>query len=356
MQRLRLYDIRLSRLPDRLGLCTADIPQLCTFINSAQERLITCRESGDEGWWGSWAEIAFNVSRATPYITMPREVARMEMVAVCRTPVPVNNQFFEYLQFGAGRQPRLWGHGCGFWANDVQVYSRNNVVTFQDLDTTTSPQIIRVYSSDALDSDGTHRVLIQGADANGTVVTSQDGLNRVQGIFVTIDSPFVDTPFAFSSITGIQKDVTFGQVQFFQVDPTTGAQVALHTMEPSEQTALYRRYYLGDLPCNCCHNPNILPHQVQVTALVKLELIPVTTDTDYCLIQSKEAIINECMAIRHESMDNTNSMMMADREHRQAIRLLNGQLSHYLGKDTVAVSFHPFGSARLEHQRIGLLT
>lgn len=355
MQRLRLYDLRLSRLPDRLGLCTADTPQLCTYINSAQERLLMCRESGDEGWFGTWAEIAFNTSRTTPYITMPREVARMEMVAVCRRPVPVNNQFFEYLQFGAGRQPRLWPGGCGFLPNDVQVYSRNNVITFQDLDTTTSPQIIRVYSSDALDTDGTHRVLIQGMDASGNVVTSQDGLNRVQGIFLTIDSPFVDTPFPFSQITGIQKDVTIGQIQFFQVDPTTGAQAALHTMEPSEQTALYRRYYLGDLPINCCHNPLLLPHQVQVTALVKLDLIPVTTDTDYCLIQSKEAIINECEAIRYEGIDHANSHAMADRKHRQAIRSLNGQLAHFIGKDTVAVNFSPFGSARLENQKIGTL-
>ena len=99
MQRLRLIDCRLSRLPSVVGLCQADIPGIAQFVNSAQRRLLMCKEAGDEGWWGTFAEISFLANRHHPYITLPREIARIEAMSVCDRPVPVNNQFFEYLEF-----------------------------------------------------------------------------------------------------------------------------------------------------------------------------------------------------------------------------------------------------------------
>lgn len=352
MQRLRLYDLRLSRLPERVGLCQGDLPQLCNYINSAQERLITCKEAGDEGWWGTWAEIGFTVSRTTPYITLPREGARLELANICQRPVPLNNQFYEYLEFGNGRLPRL-RQGANWWPL-TQVMTRNNVITFQDLNTTT-PQLIQIYATNAADMDGTHRVLIQGTNAQGDVVYSQDGNTPVTGIFVTLASPFVLTPFPFATITGIQKDITSGPVQFFQMDPTTSVASTLHQMEPTEQTALYRRYYFDALPCNCCHNPGVNSTTVVATAIVKLELIPVSVDTDYTLIQSKEAIINECESIRYEGMDKAVAAELANRKHSMAVRYLNGELTHRIGLDTPAVNFAPFGSARLSRQSIGTM-
>lgn len=357
MQRLRFYDLRLSRLPQSVGLCQGDLPGLAGYINSAQERLLTAREAGDEGWWGTWAEIGFNVSRTAPYITLPRQVARLEAVDVCGVTVPLNNNFFEYLEFGNGRLPKLHPRHRDWWPM-TQVMTRNNAVTFYNLDATTAaPKTIRIYCADPADADGTKRVLLQGTDASGATIYSQDVSVQVTGIFVTLGSPFVDSPIPFASLNGIQKDTTSGDIQFFQVDPVTGVQTPLHTMEPGETTALYRRYYFDDLPCNCCQNPNVVPatNQVQVTALAKLELIPVRVDPDYCLIQSKEAIINECEAIRYEGMDNKSAHQMADRKHILAIRLLNGELAHRYGIDKPAVSFAPFGSARLERQSIGTM-
>lgn len=353
MQRLRFYDLRLSRLPDRLGLCKEDAPQLADYINSAMERLLTCREAGDDGWYGSFAEIGFTLSRTTPYVTFPREVARVERVDVCGRPVPLQNQFWEYLEFGNGRLPKHHGHHGGDWWPLTQVMTRNNAITFYDLLPT--PQLIQIYSTSSDDFDGTHRVLIQGTDAVGNTIYSKDGNTQVTGIFVTLATPFVTTPIAFATITGIQKDVTSGQIQFFQVDPTTGVSSPLHQMEPSETTALYRRYYFNDLPCNCCHTPGVSSTTVQASAIVKLELIPVSANPDYTLIQSKEAIINECEAIRYEGMDNPTSHQMADRKHIMAVRLLNGELGHRLGIDSPAVNFAPFGSARLERQGIGTM-
>lgn len=362
MPRLRLYDVRVSRLASLIGLCQSDVPQIAQAVNTAQRRLLFAKEASDESWWGTWAEVRLNVSRAAPYITLPREIARLEAVTVCDRPVPVFNAFYEYLQFGNGRMSKRCGGNNRHHGNRLTAaYTRNNAVLFTDL--TNAPQFIAVFANDPADAQGTSRVLVQGLDQNGQQVYSQDGANQVNGVFVTMKMPFATTPTQFSKITGIQKDVTSGPVQIFQMDPNTSAQVLLLTMEPGEQTASYRRYYFDHLPCSCeppiSHNPCLTSNPVlpppQVTAIAKLELIPVVTDTDYLLFQNLEAITHECQSARYSETDTVAAQQLAASHHIEAIRLLNGELGHYNGVNSPAVGFFPFGSARLAHQHIGLL-
>lgn len=348
MPRIRLYDVRLSRLPELVGRCQGDVVQIANFVNSAQRRLLMARETGDEGWFGTFAEVAFNlVSRTNPYITCPRGIARLEKLQVCQKPVFIQNQFFEYLDFGNGRMPqRLRDTFC-----NVQSYSRNNAVLFSDL--VNGPKIIRIYTSDVADFNSTSRVFIQGLDSANNTVYTIDTFNQVQGVFVPIASPFSDSPIQFNHITGIQKDKTVGNIQIFQVDPTTGAESLMLTMEPSETVAGYRRYYINGLPNTCCAPTTNTAQPLQVTAIAKLDLVPVAVDTDYLLFHNLEAIIEECCSVRYSEIDSSSAKEMAQEKHLQAIRLLQGELVHYLGKERPAISFAPFGSARLCRQKIG---
>jgi len=178
--------------------------------------------------------------------------------------------------------------------------------------------------------------------------------NYVQGVYLTLASPFVATQFIVGQITGIQKDVTAGQVQIVAIDPTTGAQTTLLTMEPGETTAWYRRYFLASLPNDCCRLPPFtVPQPLTVTAIAKLELIPVVTDPDFLLIQNLEALKHEAMAYRYSKMDTAEAKKLEADNHLAAIRLLIGEIRHYLGQDLPAINFSPFGSARLSRQRIG---
>jgi hypothetical protein len=355
LQRLRLYDVRTSSLPSTIGLCASDLQGIAEVTNTAQRRLLYCKEAAETGWYGGWAEVRFNVSRTNPFVTFDNSVARLEYVDICQRPVDLNNQFVEYLRYGSGRLPKLFAQGhCGCFA--PQVYTRNNVPTFVDL--TNPPQFIAAYATDPTDIG--KRVLMQGTDNNNNVITSQDLFQRAQGQFESLTSPFIQWPMQFNSITGIQKDITNGPVQIFQVDPTSGNQVLLVTMQGSEQTAWYRRYFFHSLPFNCCTftGPNpcspIQPvESVQVHAIVKLEFIPVQYDTDYCLIQNLEALKQEAMAVRYSSMDSTQSKQLEAQKHREAVRYLNGELNHYEGSDHPAIQVSVFGSARLEHQMIG---
>lgn len=348
-QRSRLYDVRLSRLPSLIGVCVEDITQIAAAVNTAQTRLLTCPEAGDEGWWGSWAEMEFAVDPAVPYITLPRDVARIESMTVCNDVIPVQNQFYQYLQFGNGTLPKTCraDGGCRI----LQAYTKNNVPLMSDAPA--APFLFRAYITNPADVG--KRVLVSGLDSNNKPIYSQDGVNPVVGEFVSLDQLFVTWPQQFNRVVAIQKDITLGQVQFFSVDPSTGDETLILTMEPGEETASYRRYYLNPIPAHCC---NSTAATVAVKAIVKLEPLPVRVDTDYLLLQGTggiEAIIEECESVRYSEIDSGSSKGMAGVHHKAAVSFLNGQLTHYLGLNNPAIEFAPFGSAKLDRVNVGMM-
>ena len=351
MRILRLKDVRQSRIPEAVGTCAADRFKLIEYVNEAQERLTYA--GGEVGWWGSWAKMVFNVDGVNdPFITLPRNVTRLINLDVCRRPVRIQNEFYEFLEAGVGLQPQS---GCDGVRNSCQVletFDRGQFPTFSDL--VPPNKRLRFYITD--NADVGSRVLVQGTDQNGSTIYSLDGIDEVTGIYLAFTKPFVETPFDINSLTGLQKDFTVGQVQVYEVDTTTGTQRLILTMEPSEAVAAYRRYYLNGLPRNCCNPADAALTTVQITAMAKLAFIPVQVDTDYCAVQNLAALKEECMAVRFGEMDDSLSAGQAKLHHDNAIKLLNGELRHHLGKERPAIGFHPFGTAKLSYQRIGTLT
>lgn len=345
-QRLRLRDFRLSRGPNSLGICESNVAKCAEFVNSADQRLTLAQEAGSEGWYGSYARIAFNVDSDDPYLTLPREIARLQTATICSRPAPIQNGFYEFLDFGNGTLPTSCGSSNG--CNPLQIYDRQTVVSF--LDIAPPNKKIRIRRTSELDAE--KRVLIQGEDSNGEPIYTLDGVTQTTGIYLELGDSFVDTPMVISKWAGVQKDQTYGRVKFYEVDTVTGAERLLLTMEPSEEVGSYRRYYLSPLPATCC-DPEATT--VQVEAIVKLDLVPVQVDTDYTLIQNLEALICEAESVRYSTMDSSEAKSLSRERHNAAIRLLQGELVHMLGADKPAVMFAPFGSARLANQRIGSL-
>ena len=338
MNRLRLRDLRTSRLASIVGQCAGDIGKMAELANAAQRRLVFAPEAGDEGWWGGWAEVAFTVDTDNPAITLPRELARLQNITVSDNPVPIRNQWFEFVQFGTGRlaNGREGRH-------QVQILSRNNTPTRRTM--SDAPQLIRVRPQSGLDN--LRRILIQGEDASGNTLRSVEDGGIVEGIYLGLQLPFVDTPIALSRLTGLQKDVTAGSVKIMQLDPLTGEEIELHELEPSETTGWYRRYVLSKLPCEQA--------TAQVRGIAKLELIPAKMDTDYLLIQELEAMVEECMAVHYAGVDTDGGKNYSVLHHANAIGFLKGQLRHYMGSKEPTIVVAPFGSARLERQQIGLM-
>lgn len=351
MQLLRMKDVRQSRIPQAIGLCAADNGELPQVVNEAQRRLI--RKGGETGWWGSWARTVFNVDTINdPFITLPRSLDRIINMDVCRYPIRVQNEFYEFLEAGIGLQP---GTNCAgdalFNCNLMESYDRGKFPTFSDL--VPGNKRLRFYITDQ--ADISRRVLVQGRDSNGNIIRSLDGVVQVQGIFLTLTSPYVETPLDIASISGLQKDVTIGDVQVYEYDTSTGALRLISIIEPTEEVTGYRRYFLNGAPRNCCDPAPPNPTTTQVTTMAKLAFIPVVADTDYLLIQDIDALKEECQAVRFGEMDDSLSAQQFKFREANAVELLNGELVHHLGKERPAINFAPFGTAHLQKQMIGSL-
>lgn len=328
-------------LPQDLLLCQGDTPQIAAYVNQAQEQLIMA--AGETGWWGCHYKVVFNVDQDDPYITCPREVARIAAADICRMPVRIQNDWYEFLEAGAG----LKGTGdCCESRLPIEIYERGTYPTAYDVPSTAS--YIRAYYTDSKDAG--KRICVTGLDQNGNKIYTLD-TDNTNGFFLTLDAPFATSSFLVSKITGVQKDETYGDVVLYAVDPTTGAETLLARYAPSETVASYRRYYLNGLPSNCCDGEDT----TQVTVQAKLEFIPAWNDTDYLLIGNLPALIEECKSIRHSKMDAPEMKQLSIAEHKMAINHLNNELKHYMGTMQPAIVFAPFGTAVLRDRMIGSL-
>lgn len=351
--------IRQSRLPEAIGKMATDAPSIFAYVNQATQQLINAM--GESGAWLGWQKVVFSVNALTPYITLPRQFARAINLDVCRKPIRIQNEFYEFLEDGIGLQDFYqnagWKHRD--WHGILEGYDRGSFPTMTDL--TPTNQLLRVFITDPRDVG--KRILIgPSQDQNGNFIYSQDGNQSVNGFYISFSQPFTTTNFSVSNIGGIQIDQTFGDVELFQVDETTGAQVLLARYQPGERLPQYRRYYISKLPRGCCPiaNPCLnttgvqtAPPNVGVTAMVKLEFIPITRDTDFNVIGNIPALIEECKAIRYSDMDKPEAMALEAKSHSKAMKYLNQELKHYLGALNPAVNLAVYGSARLEKQQIG---
>lgn len=329
-----------------VGICAQDIGGNAAIINEAQERLIMDPMAPEEGWWGGWVKMVFNlqVSNLTSYLVTPHDIARVILMDVCQDPIKIRNGFYEYLEFGIGLQPR----GCLTQVcapTTMQAFERDNVVTLYDFPA--SPKQLRIYPTDPADVG--RRIILQGPDQNGMPILGTDLATQASsaGETVYMELPFSTSLNQFSSLTGIQKEGTQGPVQIFTVDSITGESALLSSMEPNETTALYRRYFVNGLPCGCCSSTGGL---VQASAQCKLDFVPVAALTDYLIIQSIPALKEEIQAIRYSRMDTPEAAKNEAKHHLKALSLLNGQLDHFLGKINTAITVPIFGSDRLRPQ------
>jgi len=336
--RITLKNVKQSRIPELLGICADDTYRLASIVNEAQQRLIFAGK--DAGWWQGWVKVRFSVSAAAPYITLPRELARIINMAVCEMPVYIHNEFYEVLPGGPGPMPDT--PCCSDWCGSVAGYERGVWPTKVDL--TETNQRLRVYITDERDEGA--KIQIVGLDQNGHDIYSMDGLNTATGFFITTLNPFADSSFNVSKINAVIKPLTFGDVLLYQVDQTTQEQVLLSRYLASETNPAYRRYYISPL-CTSCSD-------YTVTALGKVEYIPAIRDTDPLVISNIPALAEMCQALRGYSQEVSNAHEMAAAHEKRAIKLLKQEMDHYLGVEQPAVVVDRLQQASF--RRIGLST
>jgi hypothetical protein len=339
--RANFGSLRLGELPEAIGLCASDTPRLLRAVNAATRRLINA--GGESGFWGSFDRIAFNLTRENPFLITPANVARVINLTSCGKGIAIRNGFFELLQYGVGLRQTCCSNSC----QPTQIYDRGTQPFLTDM---TIGSVLRIFPTNA--GDVGKRIFFNGIDTNGIPVSSIDNGVTVPGVFVTLAMPYVDTPLAFDSINSVQKDLTLAMVSVYQINSDTTLSL-LAQYPANQQFPSYRKYFVGSLPNNCCNTASV--GMVQLEAMCKIDFTPYTNDMDDLLLANEQAIIEECQSLRYSKMDDGTAKGEAALHHRTAIRLLNQELDHYLGKDSMAVNLSYFGSNDQSYRNLGRL-
>jgi len=326
--RLTLGQVKASRIPKWLGIC-ADDPRLVQWVNEATQRLL------HRGlWWGTYASYRICIDNGC--LTWPRQIAAIETMAVCGLPVQIRNEWFEYLQAGPGLQVCDNGNcNSGLYGScRNQMYDRGMVVTFADIIGVNKK--VKVYIDNA--NDASKKILIQGFDENGNWILTNNG--ATQGEEVTLAASPVTTTNFFSSITGIQKEETLGNVRIYEYDTDLTTQRALGIYEPTETLPSYRRSFINGLVFPASDDDDETCEQKTVTVMAKLEFIPVAVDQDYLIIGNINAIK---LAAKAMQLEENNQLEESTRNFAIAIDLLDKELDHYLGAQSATISVNTDG-------------
>lgn len=345
MARITLNQLAQTRIPGSAGTCINDTPQLASYANEAIQRLIFA--GGETGWAGGWWPVVFDVDPDDPYIVCPREIVRLINANICRWPVRIANQFEEYLPGGPGLQTKCSCSAECCQCGTLAIYDRGTVPT--EIELTATNQKIRVYITDSRDKG--YRLLVSKAmDQNGLPIFSQDGLNPVDGFYLTFDTPFETSTMIVTDFNDLLKDATFGEVIVKQVDATTGVEKTLSRLLPDERTAAYRKYFIQNFP-----KPTAPATTRQVNAIAKLEYIPLVRGTDFLLIGNVPALKEAIASVRYGEMDSPTAQAMSLLKMKNAIKILNDELRHTQGEQNPALTFPVAGLDNLACQRIGTM-
>lgn len=327
---LTLGKARNSRLPLPVNLCPSD-PRVVDIINEAQEALL---DRGD--FLRTDYKALFCLTEDC--ITWPRQVEAIRGVRICKTSIPIRNAWYEFLLYPTGST----NNPCSC---DGQLQLEDVGYSALSSDIVGANKALRIYPDNANDIGKT--ITFKGYNENGTWILSDNG--AIEGEVVTIALPYAETVNLFDGgVTGVNKDVTLGNIRVYELDTTNSSIRQIATYEPDETAPLYRRSKIRGLANlvtqTNCGNP------IKVEAMVKLSFIAAVNDNDFLMIQCPQALKYAVQAV---IKDEDNLPGEAEVYWAKAIRALNMQLRNTTSPPSVNVSVH--GSAYLRNQRIGTM-
>lgn len=324
-----------SRVGKILNVCQDD-SRVAEYLNRAEARLIT------EGKWKGTVA-TYRICTNDSCLTWPRQIETIEAAAICKTPILIRNQWYEFL-----------GNGLGILdptQADCQLHDRGLACAFDDVrwNGTTAPQL-KLYADNPADAGA--RVLLKFFDSNGNKVYSYDtaSANTIEGVYVAIvAAPAYATAMILNGAgvsTGVpytvmgnglyevQKPVTKGVIRLYCYDPVLFTQYPLAYYEPSETLPEYRRSIIpGMSTLGVCAGTTTSCQQKQVTVRAKLKHIDVVVDTDSLLL-SAEALCKEVEAIYLSEPPVSNEAAGAV-AHAKARAILDSELANYQGDGVV---------------------
>ncbi len=284
-------------------------------VNEATRRLM---RRGD--WTGTIVPIHTCVRQGC--ITWPRYVGNVRKLNICKSPLPVKNVWYDFMD-NRDRSCCHWlGAECG-------MINKGRAPVFQDI--MADGRYIRAYAS--VPEDYNKSVRIFGVDCNGQPLTT-DNLDGTwsEGIVIEILDPFGTTSTTVRRIDRVLKDQTQGIVRLYAYDPVQDVLEDIARYDPSETNPSYERssLRLGQ----CCGTD--CGKVVSVVALVKLRFIPVKHGTDLVLIENIDALKDMVQSVKFREQGDKQG---ADAYESSAVRELNLELADQNPDTQIPVDF-----------------
>jgi len=329
--RITLQDAReeFATIPN-LNLCVGD-ERLDQFVNRCQRRII---EKSRADLLHRRIRICVNNN----CIVTPRGVAALTDAALCSTPIPVRNGWYEFLQNADNVDVGNPGYG------PIGLHFRQECPHYRNITTTGST--VKIYT-EVNEAAGAH-VMLYGYDRYERKVRSDwDGDGEPNdGIMIPIVGPpnsFTDpTEWMGGGLLHVTKTATRGRVLMYEVNPITLAETLLAIYEDDETKPSYKQYLLrGTVPVG---------RDITLTAMAKVDFSPATKADDVLFIPSLEAL--RLMAEAIIKMDN-NQFAEGVGISREAMSHFGSVRDHHTPIEQIAVTLRAQGSAKQSRSRIG---
>ena len=297
-----------------LGKSTSST-EVVDAINEAVERLMI---RGD--WVGTVVRYRVCVNDAK--LTWPRHIHTIKKCNICRSPVPIANGWYEFVEAGPGTlhdddYPGLilqdMGTACTF--DDIIGYNKT----------------LYVVSSETEDDDA--EIIVQGYDDSNQWIRTLVSGTYVDGEPISISSTGAQSVNTWTNITRIIKPVTNGRVQLFERDTVESVDKPMGIYEPDETHPSYRRSRVPGMDAvGSCGDESCPTGYTAVNVKAKLRFIPVVNDNDWILIGNLPAIKEMVMSIQKAEKHLWDE---AEVYEQRALRELGKELVDFEGEGSI---------------------
>lgn len=317
---LQLRDAKESlSLKSVSGLCS-DSPEWLTMLNEVMRRLLR-----KGGWWNT--EFLMRLCIFNRCVVFPRIVGTVLGARFCTGDYQIRNEWWEII--GA--------RNCcpNFVSTMPNTFADTGTTAiYRELTGAAEGKYIRFYITKLQDA-GKQISLWGTVPGNQPIQQNIDGRWQ-RGYTLTLQSPYVQTPFLVSRIDSVVKQVTSANVLGYEVDPTTGSLRDIALYEPTETHPMYRKSNITNYCCipTGCSSVDSNNHILKsMEILAKLNFYEVLNDEDFLPMSNMDAVKFGFQAVR---LEEANQDGAAGLKWAEAVAELNMELREkYPGNQTV---------------------
>lgn len=300
-------------------------------------------------FWGTVQLMRFCVYNEC--LVWPRQVGTILAVNTCGTMVNVWNNWFQFAHLGGWNDMRMAGFSIdGFnCRGNLNLENQGTTPVYFQVP---CGKNFYIRSYPAVRADVGKTITIFGVDSNGQVVRTKNSSGVWQeGVTIINALPFVSTPIRFREVTRVVRDKTSGPGRLFYYDPDNNWLTDCAVYDPTDTTPDFRFTKIPGLMNNrgCCQCPN---GAKQVSALVKLQFVPVENDNDLVLIENLDAIGDAIQGIRKSDQGDSGG---GETDIARAVHELNLELRNRFPQEQTPIVLRPAGSVGAYRANIGMI-